>query len=228
MKKHVKLLICTASLMIIFIIYTFLVKFVDVQSVGALNSKVGFATINKKIFDLIGTSNTWYEITEFLGYVIIALFGVGFAILAIYQLAKRKKLRLVDYRIYALIGFCVVVLLFYVLFEFVIVNYRPILMTKEVELEASYPSSHTMLCLCLSSSTMIALHKMFPNKKTIYIIDAVCIISIIIMIIGRILSGVHWITDIIGAIILSSSLIMLYQGIIELLELKFAKSNNLK
>lgn len=225
MKKHIKLFISSALLMIIFIIYTLLVKFVDVQSVGQLNSKVGFATINKKIFDLIGTSNTWYEITEFLGYGIIALFVIGFAILAIYQLVKRKKLRLVDYRIYALIGFCVVVLLFYVLFEFVVVNYRPILMTKEVELEASYPSSHTMLSLCLSSVTMITLHKMFPNKKIIYLIDALCTLSIIFMTIGRILSGVHWFTDIIGAIILSSSLIMLYQGTIELLDLKLAKSN---
>lgn len=227
MKKSKKMLLIGSGIIILFIIYTILVKFVDVQQIGQLNSSVGFGTMNKFVLDLIGSNNTWYEVTEILGYIIIASFVIGFGALGIYQLVKRKKLSLVDYQIFVLIGFCVVLALIYVFFELVVINYRPILLTHEVELEASYPSSHTLLALCLVSSSLIAISSISKSKKLVYLFDGIGIILIAVMVIGRILSGVHWFSDILGAIILSSGLLSLFEFVILFIgEKKENKSNS--
>lgn len=227
MKKTKNMLLTGVGIILLFVIYTILVKFVDVQQIGQLNSSVGFGTMNKFVLDLIGSNNIWYEITEILGYIIIATFVFGFGTLGIYQLVKRKKISLVDYQIYVLIGFCVVLALIYVFFELVVVNYRPILLTHEVELEASYPSSHTLLALCLVSSSMIAISSISKSKKLVYAFDGVGIILIAVMVIGRILSGVHWFSDILGAIILSAGLLCIFEFVILFIgEKNGNKSNN--
>ena len=91
MKKTKNMLLTGVGIILLFVIYTILVKFVDVQQIGQLNSSVGFGTMNKFVLDLIGSNNIWYEITEILGYIIIATFVFGFGTLGIYQLVKRKK-----------------------------------------------------------------------------------------------------------------------------------------
>ena len=44
------------------IIYTLLVKYIDVQEIGPNDSLVGFATINNFMFNLTGVNMLWYDI----------------------------------------------------------------------------------------------------------------------------------------------------------------------
>ena len=98
-------------------------------------------------------------------------------------------------------------LLVYVFFEKVIINYRPVLI--DGELEASYPSSHTMLALCIGFSSFI-ISKKYVRKEYVNYFNGIVFALMICVLLGRIISGVHWISDIIGGIIISSTLIMYF------------------
>ena len=214
-------LIITACLFLAFITFTIIVKFVDVEAIGPLGSKVGLASINDAVFKVFGVNQTLYDVTEILGYVtfIVIAFFVG---LGTYQLIKGKSIKKVDYKILVLGGFYVVVLLFYLLFEVVIVNYRPVLI--EGELEASYPSSHTMLSICVVSSAMIVLTEMLNGKRVITITRVIVGYALIFAtVICRLLCGVHWFSDVFGGILLSVSLVMLFYTTIEFLREKLQK-----
>ena len=210
--------IITACLFLVFIIFTIVVKYVDVKAVGPLQSEVGLASINLAVFKVFGTSKVMYDITEILGYLtfIVIAFFAGFGL---YQLIKYKSIKKVDYKILVLGGFYVVVLIFYALFEIVIVNYRPVLV--EGGLEASYPSSHTMLSVCVISSAMIIASEMLSGKKALSITVVIIGYALILLtVIGRLLSGVHWFTDIFGGVLLSFALIMLFYTAIEFIREK--------
>lgn len=211
-------IIITACLFLVFIIFTIIVKYVDVKAVGPLQSEVGLASINLAVFKVFGTSKVMYDITEILGYLtfIVIAFFAGFGL---YQLIKYKSIKKVDYKILVLGGFYVVVLIFYALFEIVIVNYRPVLV--EGGLEASYPSSHTMLSVCVISSAMIIASEMLSGKKGLSITVVIIGYALILLtVIGRLLSGVHWFTDIFGGVLLSFALIMLFYTAIEFIREK--------
>ena len=107
--------------------------------------------------------------------------------------------------------FYAVVVVLYVLFMFVVINYRPI------EMESSYPSSHTMLALCVMSSEIAMLH--YSAKRLHFwaiIFQIICFVCMVAMVVLRLLSGVHWLTDIIGSGLLSCCLISLYSGLLVL------------
>lgn len=206
-------IIITVCLFLAFIIFTIVVKLVDVKAVGPLQSEIGLASINLAVFKVFGTSKVMYDITEILGYLTFLVIAF-FAGLGLYQLIKYKSIKKVDYKILVLGGFYVVVLIFYAIFELIVVNYRPILI--EGKLEASYPSSHTTLAICVISSAMIVASEMLSGKKALTI--TVVIIGyalILVTVIGRLLSGVHWFTDIFGGVLLSFALIMLFYTAIE-------------
>lgn len=220
MKKSKLFSLITASLFLLFIIFTLLVKLVGVQPVGPLGSKIGFASLNAKIFLKLGVNQTMYGVTEKLGLITFLIMG-AFVVLGLVQLIKGKSLKKVDYKIWALGAFYVIVLAFYVLFEIIIINYRPVLI--EGELEASYPSSHTLLSICVISSAMIVLKDMLaskPIKITAFIVGG---ILMAVMVVGRLLSGVHWFTDILGGIILSLALVSLFYTTILILKDKLCK-----
>ena len=205
MKRNKRNVIISFILFLVSIIFTLLVKFVDVDSVGAAGSKIGFSSINKFIFDFLGTNNTWYYITEILG-VLAVFVAVIYAFIGLIQLIKRKDLFKIDKEIITLGVFYVVVLGVYILFEKVIINYRPILI--EGVLEASYPSSHTMMSLCICCSAIIINKFLFKNNTNIKIINILLLVCSFVIVIGRLLSGVHWFTDIVGGVIISSFLLM--------------------
>ena len=152
---------------------------------------------------------TIYKITEFFGLVLLLLVLI-YGCIGLYQLVKRKNLFKVDKQIIILGGLYVFMMCVYVFFEKVIINYRPILI--DGELEASYPSSHTILALCVGISSLIVSQKYF-NKKYIKKINMITIILMALVFLGRTISGVHWISDIIGGVLISSALLSCFYTI---------------
>ena len=106
-----------------FILWTVLVKFVDVKPIGPNGSKVGFATINGFFSGVIGKNLTLYVITDWLGLLPIAT-ALCFAVLGLIQWIKRKSLFKVDRDLIALGVFYIVVIAVYILFEMMIINYQ--------------------------------------------------------------------------------------------------------
>lgn len=207
-KKNLWILI---GLLIAFVLWTMLISLVDVQPIGPRDSAVGFATINRFVHSLTGTHMTLYHITDWLGLVPVA-FGFGFAILGIVQWIKRRSILKVDGSILTLGVFYLVVLAAYLFFEEVVVNYRPVLIAGY--LEASYPSSTTLLVLCVMPTAITQLRSRTQNR---WITNAIKVF-IAFMVIGRLLSGVHWLTDIVGGALLSAGLVKMYDFITEWIE----------
>jgi undecaprenyl-diphosphatase len=209
-KKNKKMLVWGASLIVAFALWTVLVRFVDVRAIGPEGSSVGFATLNGFVHELTGVNWLLYTVTDWLGLVPIAV-ALLFAILGLVQLIKRKSLWKVDHSILALGVFYIVVMATYVFFEMVVINYRPTLI--EGYLEASYPSSTTMLVMCVMPTAAMQLNVRIKNT----VVRRCVIISIItfttFMVIGRLISGVHWITDIIGGALFSSGIDLMYYSI---------------
>lgn len=207
--------ITTAVLFALFIIFTIIIATVDVQSIGPNDSLVGLASINGSMFTKLGTSDIWGKVTDII-CVISIMTAIPFAILGIIQLIKEKRIKSVDAKILMLGIFYVVVIIVYIIFEVLIVNYRPILV--DGVLEASYPSSHTMIVICFLSSTILLINKLINNKLLIIATDVVGIVLMIIAVVGRLLSGMHWFTDIIGSLLISAALTMLLYSVIVTVE----------
>ena len=209
-KKNKKALVCGASLLIAFVLWTVLVCLVDVQAIGPEGSSVGFGTLNGYVHDLTGVNMSLYVITDWLGLVPIGI-AFGFAVLGLVQLIKRKSLLKVDQSILTLGVFYIVVMAVYILFEIVVINYRPTLI--DGYLEASYPSSTTILVMCVMPTAMMQLRTRIKNDLFRRCVMLTITVFIIFMVIGRLVSGVHWITDIIGGALLSTAIVLMYYSI---------------
>lgn len=206
-------IIISIVLIICAIVYTFLVKTVDVKQIGPDNTSVGFATVNEAVANKLPFNETLYKITKYLGYVSLAAVG-AYALVGLVQLIKRKSLFKVDREIIALGIFFVIVLALYVAFEIVIVNYRPVILDSEVGVEASFPSSHTVLAICVCTSVIMVNKKIFENVKGIKLVNIGALLVLFGTAIGRTLSGVHWISDIVGGVIISAALLMTFYTVI--------------
>ena len=201
------MLCCAISLLVMFAVWTLLVRFVDVRPIGPQNSSVGFSTLNGFVHDLTGSQMSFYILTDWLGLVPIAT-AFGFAVLGLAQWIQRKSLWRVDRGVLALGVFYLVVIAIYVFFEIAVVNYRPVLI--EGSLEASYPSSTTVLVLCVMPAAAMRLKTLIKNGVFRRLVLLAIFGFAAFMVIGRLLSGVHWITDIMGGILLSVGLVMMY------------------
>ena len=201
----------TASIVLLtlFLIFTVIVMTVDVKPIGPSGSEVGLASINEPFADAVGFNELWYNISEYVGLIPLAIAGC-FAILGICQAIKRKSLLKIDGHLFILAAFYVMLLFVYLDFELITVNYRPIIL--DGELEASYPSSHTMLALGIMITAIFELHELIKDKKAILIAaDVLCGTIALVILLGRLLSGVHWLTDIFAGILVSAALICLYR-----------------
>ena len=193
----------------VFVLWTVSLGFVDVGTVGPQGSAVGYATVNQFVHRFTGVHMALYTLTDWLGLVPIG-FGMGFAILGLVQWIRRRHLLQVDRSILLLGGFYAVVAAVYVFFEIVVINYRPILI--ENRLEASYPASTTMLTLCVMATAILQLRGRIQNATVKRWITCGITVFMLFMVIGRLLSGVHWVTDIIGGGLLSGGLVALYDA----------------
>ena len=195
------------ALLAAFALWTVLVSVVDVRPIGPGGSSVGFATLNRFIYGLTGVNWFLYSITDWMGLVPIAM-ALGFAILGLVQLMTRKSLWRVDRSSLALGLLYIVVMTAYVFFETVVINYRPVLINGY--LEASYPSSTTLLVLCVMPTAAMQFKARIQNTMLRRCVVITMVAFIAFMVIGRLLSGVHWITDIIGGALLSAGLVTVY------------------
>ena len=201
----------------LFLLLILLVTVADVKPIGPMGSEIGLASLNGSMFKLLGESTFWYKLTELLGYLAI-LVALAFGALGVYQLIKRKSIKKVDMSLIALGGFYVLVAAVYALFEVVVINYRPVILDSG--LEASFPSSHTVLTVCIMATAAMQLKRRIADKKAAEIAQWVCIGIAAVTVIGRLLSGVHWFTDIFGGLLISAALVMLYYAVLKYLDFK--------
>lgn len=212
-KKNRRYLYISVSMLTAFVLWTAAVCFVDVRAIGPDGSSVGFATFNGFVHKLTGVNMLLYKITDWLGLVPFFA-AAGFALSGLAQWIKRKSLCRVDYTLFVLGGFYVAVIAVYILFETVTINYRPVLINGL--LEKSYPSSTTLLVICVMSTAMMQLNSRIKNNAFRKAVSVSISAFIIFMIVGRLVSGVHWFTDIIGGGLLSAGLVTLYRYAITL------------
>ena len=214
MNKKKRNFFISTILILLAVVFTILVKVVDVKAIGVNETNIGFATLNQFVFKTTGVNMIWYHITDWLGLIPVFM-AIVYGIIGFIQLIKRKSLFKVDKEIMILGLFYIIVIFLYIFFEKVIVNYRPILMNGF--LEASYPSSHTLMTICLCGSSIIVNKKLF-NNKIIKLMNMLSLIIIFITVIGRLISGVHWFTDIIGGMIISIALLMTLYSVIDIIK----------
>jgi undecaprenyl-diphosphatase len=199
------------GLLAAFALWTIAISLIDVQAIGPQGSTVGFATLNSMVHMLTGVHMQLYTITDWLGLVPVA-FGFGFALLGLAQWIKRKSILKVDRSILILGGFYIATMAAYLVFESFVINYRPVLIAGN--LEASYPSSTTLLVLCVMPTAMMQLRGRINNRVLRGGVSIAIASFIVFMVAGRLVSGVHWLTDIIGGILLSAGLVTMYDSLI--------------
>ena len=191
-----------------FIVWTMLIRHIDVQKAGPNGTEVGFAAFNGWFHRLTGVHMLIYTVTDWLGLVPIFI-CMGFGILGLVQLIRRKSLLKVDSDILLLGVYYVLVILGYLLFEMVPVNYRPVLI--DGNLEASYPSSTSLLVLSVMPTLEFQADRRIGNPAFRKAITVFVVAFSSFMVIGRLVSGVHWATDIVGSVLLSIGLFMIYR-----------------
>ena len=208
-------LILGICLFFLFAIFTIAVMKFDVKEVGPNDVSVGFSSLNESFFGKFGQNELFHSISGVGGFIALALCAF-FGLMGVLQLVKRKSLFKVDRDILALgVGYVIVFALNYS-FDKLAICFRPIL--EDGKLEASYPSSHTLLALFVFLSAVLIVVKRVKVKKVAVAISSVLIALACITVVCRLLSGYHWITDVIGSVILSSSLLLMYAGIVARLE----------
>ena len=217
-KKEIQAYTAAGALFALFVLFTVLVATVDRQAIGPEGTVVGFAAVNGYVFGHIGVHEVWYDITRSLGYAVLAV-ALSFAALGLRQALKRKSLGKVDRSLVVLGLYYLLVFACYLLFEVLVINYRPLLM--DGQLEASYPSSHTLMTLCIMAAVPGQLRALYPQKKRLRAAAVILAVVVsLLMILGRILSGVHWLSDMLGSLLLSSALTALYDAVLEHVKLE--------
>lgn len=209
--KAKRVLLLGVGLIAAFVLWTFLIMSVDVQYVGQRGTAIGFAEFNIWFHGLTGVSMLLYTVTDWLGLVPIAV-CMCFTVMGLVQLIKRRSLFKVDLDILLLGIYYILVILTYLIFEMIPINYRPILI--DGFLEASYPSSTTLLVLSVMPTLILQIKRRSKRKTVKNAVCAFAVIFSVFMVVGRLISGVHWATDIIGSILLSFGLFALYSAVV--------------
>lgn len=189
-----------------------LLKTVDVAKIGPADTEIGLSCINSSVHDALGLHESLDKITDLILLAAIAVIGV-FAVIGLVQLIKRKSFAKVDKEIYCLAGLYAAAAVLYVVFEKIIVNYRPVLEEGASFPEASFPSSHTMLICVVFGSAILVLGKYIRNRCLCRTLQIILGLLTVAAVAGRLAAGVHWFTDILGAVIISAALVCLFSGI---------------
>jgi undecaprenyl-diphosphatase len=209
-KRKIRITLSLVSL-VLFVLWTVIVGSVDVMAIGPLGSSVGLAGMNGAFRDLIGVRWELYWLTDILGLVPI-LIALCYAAVGAYQLIRRRSLLLVDRRILSLGALYVVFGAVFLYFELIPLNFRPVLI--DGVLEASYPSSTTLMCTTVVPSFLLDVRTRVAKKWIYTLIFVVSMLFLAFTVTARILSGVHWISDIIGGVLISLALLFGYSALL--------------
>ena len=209
--KWKNLLWTGVSLLLLFVFWTILIQTIDVRMVGPKDARVGFASWNTWFHKQTGVNMTLYTVTDWLGLLPVLICGC-FGLLGLWQWIHRKKILQVDHDILFLGVYYLLVIAGYLLFEMVPINYRPVLI--EGYLEASYPSSTTLLVLSVMPTLKFQTDRRCKKRVFRSLMTILTILFSLFMAAGRLLSGVHWVTDIIGSVFLSNGLFLLYAAMV--------------
>ena len=209
MSKRRKLIISSIVLFIISVMYTLIVKNIDLSPIGPNDSVVGLSTMNNWFYNINGVNNMWYKITEYLGIIPFIICAFYF-LKGIQQLIKYNNIKKVDKRLIYLGILYITMGIVYIFFEKIIINYRPVL--EDGVLEASYPSSHTMLAVYICLSSLLISKYYIKNTIILKVFDSITWVLLVFIVGGRILSGYHWLSDIIGGILISLFLVTTYHA----------------
>ena len=205
-----KSLIQFVAVTLIAVVFTVLVKIVDVGFVSSTGSLVGFSSVNIPFSQKFGFNPIFYKVSEVLGYLIFLVIAV-FAFIGCYQLIKRKSLMKVDKDLYALAITYVFTFALYIFFDKVLViNLRPIIMAGESIAEPSFPSSHTLLAVSVLGTEISVCGKI---RRKSFRVSLVIVLAILMgaTVLSRLFSGVHWVTDIVAGILWGEVMMTLYQ-----------------
>ena len=208
MKNYKRGIMSGIALILAFVVWTILIQTVNVRPVGVNGTNIGFATVNTWFHRLTGVHMAIYTITDWLGLVPIAV-CIGFGILGLVQWIRRKRITKVDRDILLLGGYYILVIMGYLIFEMIPINYRPILINGAME--ASYPSSTTLLVLSVMPTLLFQVNRRTESQTVRRITAVFVILFSAFMVIGRLVAGVHWLTDIVGSVLLSAGLYCLYR-----------------
>ena len=197
--------------LLLFLVWTWLIINVDVQPIGQNNTNIGLASFNSWFHSLTGVHMWIYVITDWLGLVPIFV-CMYFGVIGFIQLVKRKSIFKVDYDLLILGVYYIIVILSYLIFELIPINYRPILI--DGRMEVSYPSSTTLLVLSVMPTLIFQMNRRLKNIKLKQLFIILVILFSVFMIIGRLISGVHWFSDIVGSILISVGYYYMYKAIV--------------
>lgn len=215
MKKYS--LVWSCVFFILFLALIVLVRAVDVAPVGPADTSIGLSSVNLAVHTGIGMHSSLYKLTQVTGYLAILL-AACFAAFGGFQTIQRRSVRKVDGCLLRLAVLYAAVLVIYVLFEKVIVNYRPVLMDGETVPEASFPSSHTMLACTIYLSASMILDRYVKSPRLAVVLRALCVALAVITVLGRFASGVHWFTDILGGVLISGALLCSFSAFLPVAE----------
>ena len=205
----------SGCLLLAFVLWTFLILTVDVQPAGVNGSNIGLAAVNTWFHRLTGVHMGIYAVTDWLGLVPIAV-CIGFGVLGLAQWIRRRSIAKVDRDILLLGGYYILVILGYLIFEMIPINYRPILINGAME--ASYPSSTTLLVLSVMPTLLFQVNRRAKGQTVRRMTAAFVFLFSAFMVIGRLVAGVHWLTDIVGSVLLSAGLYSLYRAAVLAME----------
>ncbi len=209
MKNSKASFVFSTVFLLLFIALFVLVLAVDVSPIGPNGSSVGLASLNGAAFEALGESPAWDRLGDIL--MLLSLIpALGFAVLGLRQLIARKRLLAVDADLLLLAALYVLLAVLYVFFELFTVNHRPILV--DGVLEASFPSSHTLLVCTVLGSAALQMKKRLDGALRMAALF-LCIFIIALSLVARALSGMHWITDIMASAFLSTALVFGYHAL---------------
>lgn len=191
----------------------------DVAPIGPEETEIGFSSLNKAVHETLGMSDMWYKVSSIFGYLSIASAGI-FVLAGAVQMLKRKSLLKVDKKLYALAGLYAATVFFYAFFEMVVINYRPIIEAGAEHVEASFPSSHTMLTCVIMGGAFVMIGEYIKNRGLALALKSLAVAVATVTVVGRLLSGVHWFTDILGGALISLALVTFFAAVCDLIENK--------
>lgn len=125
------------------------------------------------------------------------------------QLVRRRSLSAVDPDLLLLGVYYVLIAAAYLVFEAFPINYRPI--PIDGVMEASYPSSTTLLVLGVMPTLAYQIARRSKSVRAKVVAAAFVAAFSALMVAGRLVSGVHWATDIVGSILLAAGLFAMYR-----------------